>query len=110
MLITYKEASGKLKAAGLKPLDLAERLGIKRKSLYSRWEHGLDINAVLLLEGYILENDNLLQRCRKHRDNPALLTLLDELDAKAELQEQIKQSKGNAEPKYQSQKNTPLNP
>lgn len=78
--MTREEARALLKKHGHKIKDLASYLNIKPDSLTIRLGRGVSIDDELMILGYIAKYDELLQRVSKHRDNPALLALLNELD------------------------------
>lgn len=78
--MTRDEAKALLKQHKHKIKDLAAYLGIKPDSLTIRLARGVSLDDELMILGYIAKHDQLLQRVNRHRSNPALLALLDELD------------------------------
>ena len=85
--ISKATAEKLLKQNGLSVHDLAEYIGIKPRSLRSTWRNGrLDTRQTLALIGYLALNDSQHKAMHRHRENPALIALLAELDRQSDRQ------------------------
>lgn len=79
--ITKEQAKALLKANGHKLKDVADYLGVQPRALTVRWRSGeLNATQALMIKGYIAEHDETYKTMQRHKDNPALIALLSELD------------------------------